>query len=402
MEMMKINTNPNKIKEILSRGVEKIIVAESIENKLKSGKILRIKHGVDPTTKDLHLGYAVVYQKLRELQEMGHKIVFLVGDFTARFGDPTAQIKSRKLRPKKEVEECAKSYIAQIGKILDLKKTEIRRNSEWYDKFSGQDLLNLESRFTVSRMLERDMFQERIKKGVEINYHEPVYPMLQAYDSVMLKSDLTIIGSDQLFNEIQGRELQKQFNQKPQDIIAMSLLIGTDGKRKMSQSLENYIGITEPPNEQYGKIMSIPDDIIIHYFKLSTRLPEIEIKEMGDKMKNGSLNPRDAKAKLAFEIVSIYHNGKKAREAEKEFNKIFKEKKLPSNIPTFKIKEKKLNILDLLVKIKLAPTRSEAKRLVIQGGVQIDRETVKDWQKLVEIKKDIVVRAGKRKFIKIG
>lgn len=400
--MMKINIDQNKIKEILSRGVEKIITPESVENKLKSGKILRVKHGVDPTTKDLHLGYAVVYQKLRELQEMGHRIVFLVGDFTARFGDPTAQIKSRRLRSKKEVEGCAKSYIAQIGKILDIKKTEIRRNSEWYDKFSGEDLLNLESRFTVSRMLERDMFQERIKKGVEINYHEPVYPMLQAYDSVMLKSDLTIIGSDQLFNEIQGRELQKQFNQKPQDIIAMSLLVGTDGKRKMSQSLGNYVGITEPPFEQYGKIMSIPDGIIIHYFKLLTRLPEAEIKEIEDKMKNGLLNPRDAKAKLAREIVSCYHSKKQAETAEKEFDKVFKEKKLPSDIPIFKIKEKKLNILDLLVKIKLAPSKSEAKRLVIQGGVQIDEETIKDWKKEIEIKKEMVIQVGKRRFARIA
>ncbi len=254
---------PAKIKEVLTRGVEEVIVRESLEKKLKSGKVLRIKHGVDPTTSDLHIGHAVSYEKLRLLQEMGHKIVFLIGDFTARFGDPTEKLEARTLRKKEEIKDLSQNYIKQISVFLDIKKTEIRRNSQWYDKMSAGELLRLMSHFSTQRMLERDMFEERKKKGLEIVLHEPVYPVLQGYDSVMLKSDLTVNGTDGIFNELQGRKLQKDFGQAPQDIIATSILVGTDGKQKMSQSLGNFIGITEKPNEQYGKVMSIPDHIFL-------------------------------------------------------------------------------------------------------------------------------------------
>ncbi len=398
---MKINTDFKKIEELLSRGVEETIKKDSLFEKLKSGKKLRIKHGVDPTTKDLHLGYSVVYEKLRILQEMGHQIIFLIGDFTGRFGDPSQKSEVRNMRTKKEVRSLAKNYLRQISKILDLDKTEIRYNSEWYDKMSAEELLRLMSHFTTIRMLERDMFQERIKKEMEIRLHEPVYPVLQGYDSVILKSDIALCGTDQIFNEIRGRHLQKEFNQSPQDIIAVKILVGIDGKEKMSQSLGNYIGIEDSPKNQYGKIMSIPDELIVQYFELITRVSFKEIEKIKKAMKEDKLNPRDAKARLAREIVELYHGKQAAIKAEKEFNQIFKQKKMPSDISEIKIREKSLNILDLLVKLKLVLSRGEAKRLILQNGVKINKEIQDNWQKTIEIKKGMIIQVGKRKFKKI-
>jgi len=386
-----------KIEEILNKGVEKVIKRQELSKKLMSKRKLRVKHGVDPTTKDLHLGHSVVYLKLKELQVLGHKIVFLIGDFTGRFGDPSEKLETRTLKPKKEVRSLAQNYLRQVGKVLDLKKTEVRYNSEWYDKMKADELLMLMSRFTTARMLERDMFQERMKKGLDIGLHEPVYPVLQAYDSVMLKSDLTVCGIDQLFNELQARDLQEKFGQKPQDIIATKILIGTDGKRKMSQSLGNYIGIEEKPEEQYGKVMSIPDELIFNYFELTTK---ISLRELSS-LKKGRSNPRDLKARLAREIVAMYHNKTAAEKAEREFEKVFKKKELPTDIPKIKIKRAKFNILDLLVRAKLVSSKSEAKRLILQGGVKIDGEKQKDWKKNVEIKKGRIIQVGKRKFVKI-
>jgi len=387
-----------KIEEILNKGVEKVIKRQELSKKLMSKRKLRVKHGVDPTTKDLHLGHSVVYLKLKELQVLGHKIVFLIGDFTGRFGDPSEKLETRTLKPKKEVRSLAQNYLRQVGKVLDLKKTEVRYNSEWYDKMKADELLMLMSRFTTARMLERDMFQERMKKGLDIGLHEPVYPVLQAYDSVMLKSDLTVCGIDQLFNELQARDLQEKFGQKPQDIIATKILIGTDGKRKMSQSLGNYIGIEEKPEEQYGKVMSIPDELIFNYFELTTK---ISLRELSS-LKKGRSNPRDLKARLAREIVAMYHNKTAAEKAEREFEKVFKKKELPTDIPKIKIKRAKFNILDLLVRAKLVSSKSEAKRLILQGGVKIDGEKQKDWKKNVEIKKGRIIQVGKRKFISLS
>ena len=398
---MKINTSPKKIDEILTRGVEGIIKKESLIKKLKSGRRLRVKHGIDPTTKDLHIGYAVVYEKLRLLQEMGHQIVFLIGDFTGRFGDPTQRLEIRKLRNKKEVLALSKKYFKQIGKLLDLNKTEIRYNSEWYDKMSAEELLKIMSSFTTMRMLERDMFQERIKKGQDIRLHEPVYPVLQGYDSVMLKSDLTVNGADQIFNELQGRKLQEEFNQPPQDILMVKLLIGTDGRQKMSQSLGNYIGIIEKAGDQYGKIMSIPDNIICHYFELATGIPIKEIEKIKEGLETDKVKPQEAKSKLAREIVSVYHGKKRALIVEEEFNRVFREKKLPAKIPEIQIKERYLNILEFLMKIKLIPSKSEAKRLILQKGIKISGKVQENWQETIQIKKGMVVQAGKRKFVKI-
>lgn len=387
---MKINRE--RIEEFLKRGVADIVKKDSLEEKLKSGKKLRVKHGVDPTTTGLHIGHAVVYLKMKELQEMGHQIVFLIGDFTGRFGDPSQKLTARQLRPKKEVRALAKNYLRQVGRIVDLKKTEIRYNSEWYDKMSAEDLLKLMSRFTVQRMLERDMFQKRIEQKKEIRLQEPVYPVLQGYDSVVLKADITICGNDQLFNEIKGRELQAEFNQAPQDIVATRLLVGLDGKEKMSQSLGNDIGIEDSPKEQYGKIMSIPDNLIQEYFELTTRVPL-------EKVKKG--NPRELKAELARAIVKIYHGEKEADKAEQEFNKVFKERQDPEDMPEIRVSEKKLPILDLLVKTKLVSSKSEAKRLIQQKGVKIDKEVQQEWDKEIAVKKGMVIQVGKRRFAKI-
>jgi len=390
-----------KIEELLTKGVEEIIEKDSLRRKLNSGRRLRIKHGVDPTTTDLHLGYAVVYEKLRQFQDLGHKVIFLIGDFTGRFGDPTDKSSTRKMRDKKVVRGMAKNYIRQATKILKKSNLEVRYNSEWFDKMSAEDLLKLMSHFTTRRILERDMFQEREKKGLEIGLHEPVYPVLQAYDSVALKADVEVGGSDQLFNCLKGRELQKKFNQPPQDVLTTKLLIGTDGKEKMSQSLGNYIGIEEKPNEQYGKVMSIPDSLIIHYFKLVTRVSLEEVKQWEKMLEDKKIPPQILKKKLAREIVSIYHGKEQAEKAEKEFNRVFKEKKLPSKINKAFVKEGKMDILDLLNKTKMASSKSEAKRLILQGGVKIDGATQKDWRKTVEVRKGMVIQVGKRKFLKI-
>lgn len=392
-----VKNKSQKIKELLSRGVKKVVKEENLIKKLNSGKKLRVKHGIDPTTKDLHLGYSVVYLKLKELQDMDHKIVFLIGDFTGRFGDPTQKLETRNLRSGKEVKTLAKNYLRQIAKILDLKKTEIRYNSEWYDKMKADQLLLLMSNFTHARMLERDMFQKRIKKGLDIGFHEPVYSLLQAYDSVALESDLTVCGIDQLFNELKGRELQEKFGQQGQDIIATEILVGLDGKEKMSQSLGNYIGLEEKPEEQYGKIMSIPDELMFDYFELLTRVSMNEIT----KLMKSNINPKDIKARLAKEIVTMYHSKKEAERAEKEFNKIFKEKKLPTKIPEIKIKDKKLNILDLLIKTKLVSSKAEARRLVEQGAVKINNKIQDNWKEIIITKSGLVVQIGKRRFKKI-
>lgn len=382
-----------KIKDILTRGVERIVVGKELEKKLRSGKKLRIKHGIDPTTKELHIGYSIIYEKLRLFQELGHQVVFLIGGFTGRFGDPAEKIKARKLRDKKEVEAMAKKYLNQAGKILDLKKLEIRSNSEWYDKMKAEDLLRIMSHFSIQNMLERNMFQERFKKGLEVQLHEPIYPLLQAYDSVMLKSDVEIGGNDQLFNILKGRELQKHFHQSPQSVLTVRLLIGLDGKQKMSQSLGNCISFNDSPKEKYGKTMSIPDSLIKDYFELATRVPILEI----EKIKG---HPKELKARLAREIISIYHDKKEALKAEQEFNKVFSEKKLPSSISRAKIKSKQVNILDLLVKTKLAPSKAEAKRLILQKGVKINGQTQEDWKRVIKINNQ-VVQVGKRKFIKL-
>lgn len=402
---MKINTDIKKIEEILTRGVEKIIERESLEKKLKSGKQLRVKHGIDPTGPKIHLGRAFQLWKLKQFQDLGHKIVLIFGDFTAQIGDASDKLAMRRPLSEKEVKENLKNYVWQIGKILDITKVELRYNSEWLNKLSAKQLLSLSMRFTAQELIQRRNFKERWKQGRPIGLHELSYPLLQGYDSVVVKADIETGGSDQLFNLKVGRQIQRIFGQKPQDILTTKMLVGLDG-RKMSTSWGNIITIVDSPDEMYGKIMSMKDELIPHYFELCTQVPLEEIKKITKDLKDKKINPRDLKARLAREIITLYHNKAEAERAEREFERIFKEKKLPSKIPEIKIKEKTLNILDLLVKTKLVSSKSEAKRLILQKGVKIKIKDQKpeikdDWKEEIEIKKGMIIQVGKRKFIKL-
>jgi len=398
--MEKISTQ-KKIERLLKKGVAEIIDEKSLYKKLISGKKLRVKFGIDPTSPDLHLGHSIALRKLRDFQELGHQVIFLIGDFTAKIGDPSGRKTTRKPLTDEEIKKNMKDYVKQAGKILDMKKVKVHYNSEWYKGKDMEFLMTLASYFTVSRLLERDDFQKRLKENIDITLLETIYPLLQGYDSVALKADVEIGGTDQKFNLLVGRKMQRKFNQNEQDIITVPLLEGTDGKRKMSKSYGNYIAFKDSPLEMFGKIMSIPDALLWKYFELLTDVPEEQIEEL---KKLASKNPvylMEAKKRLAREIVAMYHNKKSSITAEKEFEKIFSKKELPSKIPEVKIKEKNLPILDLLVKTKLVPSKSEAKRLVLQRGVKIDGQVQDDWRKNIEIKKGMVLKIGKRKFVKI-
>lgn len=400
---MKRKNKSQKIKELLTRGVDEIIDKQHLEKRLKSGGKLRVKFGIDPTGSELHLGHSVPFRKLKQFQELGHKIIFLIGDFTAMIGDPSGRAEARKALTENQIKHNMKNYISQAGKILNIKKVEIRYNSEWYKKKGASFLFDLTSRFTIARVIERDDFKKRIKEDVDISVLEILYPLMQGYDSVELKADVEIGGRDQKFNLLMGRKVQKRYGQSKQDIIMVPLLEGTDGVRKMSKSYNNYIGLTEDPLKMYGKIMSIPDGVMWKYFRLLTNISAEEIKDIQNKaFPLGILSPKDAKARLAREVVTMYYSRKAAQEAEKEFKRIFKEKKLPTKIPEIKIKKKKLNILDLLVKTKLASSKAEAKRLILQKGVKINSKVQKDWKAIIEIKKGLIVQKGKRHFAKIN
>lgn len=397
---MKINTDPKKIKKLLTRVVEGIIENKSLFKKLKSGKKLRIKHGIDPTGPKIHLGRAIPLWKLKAFQELGHQIVLIIGDFTAQIGDASDKQAMRRVLSEKEVKENMKDYVKQIAKILDMNKVELHYNSEWLNKLSGKDLLNLAIRFTVQQMIQRRNFKERWDQKKSIGLHELSYPLLQGYDSVAIKADVEIGGFDQLFNLKIAREIQKMFGQKSQDIMVLKMLHGLDS-RKMSTSWGNIITIVDEPGNMYGKVMSMKDELIPEYFELATRISLKEVNKIRKDLKNRKLHPKNAKARLAREIVSLYHGKLAGEEAEKEFRRVFKEKKLPSQIPISKLSQKKLNILDLLMKTKLISSKSEGKRLIFQGGVKINSKTQKDWKKTIEIKKGMIIQVGTRKFVKV-
>lgn len=385
--------------ELLGRGVAEVVVRASLEKKLRSGKKLNIKHGVDPTTADLHLGHAVIYEKLRQFQQAGHTIQFLIGGFTARFGDPTDRAEKRSLRSAAEVHRLAKKYVTQLAKILDIDKVEVRSNAEWYDKMSAEDFLHLLSQVSTQRMLERDMFQQRMKEGKEIGLHEITYPLLQGYDSVMLKADVTVIGRDQTFNELQARPLQEVAKQPPQDLVIMPLLVGTDGKRKMSQSYGNAILLSDSPKDMYGKLMRIPDEQIITFFTLLSRLPMSEVDEIAQSLRSGA-NPRDAKAKLAHTLVTQYHSAKDADKAATEFQNVFQKGATPDEVPEFEVKSESA-LLEILVDAKLVSSKSEGRRMLEQGAVRIDGKVEKDGTKKLDAKKTPLLQVGKRRFVRL-
>ena len=392
-----INTDPKKIEEILTRGVEEVIVKEDLRKKLLSGKKIRLYFGIDPTGSVLHLGHAVVLRKLKAFQELGHEVVLLIGDFTARIGDPSGRDAERKPLTEKEVKANFKNYKKQASKVLDFGKIKIKYNSGWLSKLGFAKILDLSGHFTVQQMLSREMFDRRLKENRPISLSEFMYPLMQGYDSVAMDVDLEIGGTDQLFNMLAGRTLQAP--RKSKDVMTCKLLLGTDG-RKMSKTFNNYIAITEAPSDMFGKVMSINDELIDTYFELVTELSEAEITEI-KKM----ANPRDIKAKLAKEIVKIYHGEKATVAAEEEFNKVHRDKELPSDMPVFETEKKNYFVLDLLFDTKLAPSKNEAKRLVEGNGVETiignKKERISDWKKGISLEDGIIIKVGNRKFVKI-
>lgn len=392
----------------LRKGAAEIIREEELKAKLErsqaTGKPLRVKLGVDPTAPDLHLGHMVVIEKLRHFQIQGHTAIFLVGDFTARVGDPTGQSETRPALSREEVEANAKTYLEQVYKILDRQKTEVRYNSEWLDKLTSQDIVRLCAKYRVARMLEHEDFRSRLENNQPISMHELIYPLLVAYDSVVLEADVELGATEQKFNLLMGREIQREYGQEPQVVLTMPILVGLDGVRKMSKSLGNYVGITESPNEMFGKIMSIPDQLMWSYFDLLTPLPEQEVDRFKEQVREGKTNPKLIKTMLAKWIVRDFHDDAAAENAAQHFDRIFSQRQAPDEVPVRKISAgaaKKLAVL--LVELELAPSRTEADRLIKQGGIEMDGVPVTDVRKELDLSRpsEFVLRAGKRKFLRV-
>lgn len=397
---MKTITDPQKIKEVLTRGVEEIIDKENLRKNLESGKQLRVKLGIDPTSPDIHIGRTIPLLKLRDFQELGHKVVFIIGDFTGVIGDTSDKDSERPMLSEKQIGQNMKNYIGQAGKIIDIKKCEINYNSKWLEGLGYREVGKQANVFSLNEFSSRENIRKRLNAGKRVSLRELLYPLMQGYDSVKVKADVELGGTDQKFNLLAGRELQRFYGQSPQDIVMNPLIEGTDG-RKMSSSWGNVINLLDRANEMYGKLMSLKDELIIKYFLLATRENLSVIEKYQKEIKDGA-NPMDYKMKLAFKIVEMYHGGKSAQAAEREFSRVFKEKEAPSEIEEVEVMENSLNILDLLVKMKLVPSKAEAKRLIVQGGVKVGGEVQKDWGENVVIKKGLVVQVGKRKFAKIA
>ncbi|OGZ02165.1 MAG: tyrosine--tRNA ligase [Candidatus Liptonbacteria bacterium RIFOXYC1_FULL_36_8] len=396
--MNKISTDEKKIEKLLSRGVEEVIVHEDLEKELKSGRKLRVKLGFDPTGAKIHIGRAIILKKLREFQELGHKVVFIVGDFTAKIGDPSDKLSKRPMLTEKQIKENLKSYEKQVEKIIDLSQAEWRFNSDWLKKLNTGEIAELAESFSVQQMIARRNFKERWEKKEEISLREMLYPLFQGYDSVAVKADVEIGGFDQLFNLKAGRVIQKHYGMKEQNVLTTSMLIGTDGQ-KMSTSFGNVINITDEPKEMFGKIMSILDELIEKYFLLCTDLEEKEIKEIKKGIEGGKLNPKDAKVRLGEEIVKIYHGEKAAREAKGEFERVFSKKELPKEIPEVKIEGVSKDLVWVLIKSGIAKSKSEAWRLIKQGGVKVNDEKEENPKR--QIFKGDVIKVGPRHFVKV-
>lgn len=388
---------------IIKRGTVEIIVEDELVKKLEksiqTGTPLKIKAGFDPTAPDLHLGHTVLIQKLKHFQELGHQVIFLIGDFTGMIGDPTGKSETRKPLTKEEVLKNAETYKSQVFKILDEKKTKIVFNSEWMNKLTASDIITLAARHTVARMLERDDFQKRYSTGKPVAIHEFLYPLIQGYDSVALNADIEIGGTDQKFNLLVGRELQREFGQEPQVVITMPLLEGLDGVQKMSKSLGNYIGITESPRDMFGKVMSISDELMIRYYELLSDITNERLEQI----KKRNIHPKEAKEELALEIVNRYHGEGAAKKAREEFNEIFRNKGLPDNIEEVNLKKEGNSIwlAKAIALAGLAKSTSEAKRFIEQGGVEIDGEKIIDSKKEIPTDKKYLLKVGKKGFKRI-
>ncbi|HOJ88056.1 MAG TPA: tyrosine--tRNA ligase [Pseudothermotoga sp.] len=392
---------PKEQLEILKRNAVDLVDEQDLLSKLQRKKQLRVKLGVDPSRPDLHLGHAVVLFKLRQFQDLGHQVILIIGDFTAQIGDPSGRDSTRPMLSEQEVRYNAKSYEEQTFKILDRCKTEIRFNSEWLSKMSFADVIKLASKYTVARMLERDDFSKRYSSNIPISIAEFLYPLAQAYDSVAIQADVELGGTDQYFNLLVGRRIQQEVGQEPQVVMTMPIIEGTDGKMKMSKSYGNYIAFNDAPFDMYGKLMSIPDELIIKYMRLLTHLPQKEIDHYEKLIQDKSVNPRDVKMKLAFEITSFFHGEKQAEDAQNEFVKIFRKKELPSEMPVVVLDKDEVELVELLMKLQVVQSKSEARRLIAQGGVKLDDEKITEIHAKISVDKERILKVGKRQFFRL-
>ena len=393
--------------DMITRGVAEIIpeddLVRKIQRSIKTKKPLRIKLGCDPSRPDLHLGHSVVLRKLRQFQDLGHEAILIIGDFTGMIGDPSGRSKTRPALTLEETRRYGQSYFEQATKILSNKKIRMFYNSEWLAKMHFADVIALASKYTVARMLERDDFTERYKAGEPIGIHEFLYPLAQAMDSVAIEADVELGGTDQKFNLLVGRDIQRENNMEPQVILTMPILPGTDGVEKMSKSYDNYIGINEPPREIYGKTMRVPDNLIYTYFGLATDVSNAELAEVKQQLEGSGVNPRDVKRRLARTLVRMYHSAEATEKAELEFDRIFVEKDLPDVVEEFHLPSNNGpdSLVALLTLTQLASSKSDARRLIEQGGVSIDGERVRDWNAGIPQKKEFILKVGKRKFLKV-
>ena len=386
----------------IRRGASEIIDEKDLAKLLTTGKPLKVKAGFDPTAPDLHLGHTVLLNKMKQFQELGHEVIFLIGDFTGMIGDPTGRSETRKNLTPQEVQENSKTYLAQVFKVLDPNKTTIAYNSEWMNKFSSVNMIELAAHYTVARMLERDDFQKRLAKNLPVSIHELMYPLIQGYDSVALKSDIELGGTDQKFNLLVGRDLQRAYGQKPQVVLTMPLLEGTDGVQKMSKSLGNSIGVFDAPNEMFGRIMSISDELMWRYFELLSVISIDDLEAMKKQSQAGVLNPKNAKMKLAEEIVALYNSPELAKKALNEFENVFKKKNLPEDILVAKgWGNGLLGICNILKEHNLTDSTSAARRLIQQGSVTINGEKASNVNQELPGNQEYLIKVGKKRFLKI-
>ncbi|MDA7641286.1 tyrosine--tRNA ligase [Candidatus Marinimicrobia bacterium] len=392
--------------EIISKGTEEVIPLQDLRHKLessiKNNKPLVVKLGCDPSRPDLHIGHSVVLQKLRDFQDLGHQAILVIGDFTAMIGDPSERNKTRPQLTLEVAKANAESYIEQSKAILDVKTLKVLFNSTWLNKMNFSDVINMSSKYTVARMIERDDFTKRFESEIPISMHEFLYPLAQAMDSVEIKSDVELGGTDQKFNLLVGRDLQREYDQEPQSIITLPLLEGTDGIEKMSKSYDNYIALDDSAKDMYGKLMSINDSMITKYYKLAVFAEKEKVSFIEEQLKDSSINPRDIKRDLAKDLVERYYDKDKALEAEKAFDQIFVKKSIPDDIPIFQVKIDS-NILDILLSEKLIASKAEGKRLIGQNAIKIDGEICSDIGYIVRREcGELIVKIGKRRFLKIS
>ncbi len=395
----------NEQMDLIRRGTVEILpedeLVQKLEKSIKENKPLVVKQGFDPTAPDIHLGHTVGIRKLRHFQELGHQVVVIIGDYTAMVGDPSEKNSTRPRLSHEQVMEHARTYQEQFFKILDEDKTQVRFNGEWFSKMNFAEIMNLASKFTVARMLERDDFARRYAGQQPISIHEFFYPLMQGYDSVEIKADVELGATEQKFNLVIGRNIQKEFGQEPQIILTLPVLEGLDGKQRMSKSLGNYIGIDEAPEEMYGKTLSIPDELILRYFELITDVSSAELKQIAGQLQDAATNPRDIKRYLARTIVRMYHGPEAAQKAQEHFDRVFVKKDIPDEIPQLKIPQSAMRIDDLVVFANMAQSKGEARRLIQGGGVTVDGEKISDPFQKISVTGGEVLKVGKRRFARL-